>query len=80
MTLSFESQIGDAWDRSDEFNQKVSSGFQWRISGYSFYNYPIAIGFEIHKPHKSFKMEINDGDKILYGNENRMYFNILFGF
>ena len=80
MTLSFESQIGDAWDRSDEFNQKVSSGFQWRISGYSFYNYPIAIGLEIHKPHKSFKMEINDGDKILYGDENRMYFNILFGF
>ncbi|GIS36007.1 MAG: hypothetical protein Ct9H90mP7_0150 [Candidatus Neomarinimicrobiota bacterium] len=41
---------------------------------------PNSIGFEIHKPHKSFKMEINDGDKILYGDENRMYFNILFGF
>ena len=45
-----------------------------------FYNYPTAIGLEYHKPLKEFNLDIGDNAEIMYGMEDRMYFNILFGF
>ena len=80
MSLAYEGQIGDAWDRAKKYESKISTGVQLRMSGYSFYNYPIAIGLEFHKPHERFFIELENGDKISYGDENRVYFNILFGF
>ena len=39
-TLGFIAQIGDAWDRDQSsYNIKRSLGLDWRLSGYSFYNY-----------------------------------------
>ena len=80
MSLAYEGQIGDAWDRAKKYEPKISTGVQLRMSGYSFYNYPIAIGLEFHKPHERFFFELENGDKISYGDENRVYFNILLGF
>mgnify|MGYP001161351970 FL=1 len=78
--IGFESQAGDAWKRTDKFNFKQSYGAHIRISGYSFYNYPTAIGLEYHKPLKDFSIDIGDNTEIMYGAEDRIYFNILFGF
>jgi len=58
---------------------KKSIGFQWRINGFSFYNYPTAIEFEHHIPLDKFEDEINE-QKILYGKNGRSYFKILFDF
>ena len=80
MLIGFESQYGDAWNRKNNYNLKQSYGAHLRISGYSFYNYPTAIGFEYHRPLKEFSVDIGDGSEILYGDEDRLYFNILFGF
>ena len=78
--IGFESQAGDAWKRTDAFNFKQSYGAHIRISGYSFYNYPTAIGLEYHKPLNEFSIDIGDNTEIMYGMEDRIYFNILFGF
>ena len=80
MTMGFENQFGDAWNRTNTYDQKGSIGVQLRISGYSFYNYPTAIGIEYHQPQNQFYMDIGDGKNILYGDEDRVYLNILFGF
>lgn len=80
LLIGFESQYGDAWNRKNNYNLKQSYGAHLRISGYSFYNYPTAIGFEYHRPLKEFSVDIGDGSEILYGDEDRLYFNILFGF
>ena len=80
MTMGFENQFGDAWNRTNTYDQKGSIGVQLRISGYSFYNYPTAIGIEYHQPQNQFYMDIGDGKNILYGDEDRIYLNILFGF
>ena len=68
-TIGVEYQLGDTW--SDEFSLKQSVGLQLRLNGFSFYNYPTAIGFEVHRGLTNFED---------YGNENRYYFSLLFGF
>jgi len=76
-TLGLEYQFGDTW--TDEFNLKQSLGLQLRINGFSFYNYPTAIGLELHRGLTVFEIETDD-ELIKYGSENRFYFSILFGF
>ena len=72
-------QIGDAWTAADNHAWKKSVGIQWRINGYSFYNFPTAIEFEIHQGLTKFDREIK-GDLISYGDEPRAYARILFDF
>ena len=40
-------QFGDAWRDKHDQMWKNSAGLQWRINGFSFYNYPTAIELEI---------------------------------
>ena len=80
-TLGIITQLGDAWNNDQsKISIKRSVGFESRLSGYSFYNYPTSIGFEIHKGIDSFIMDIGDGIPLSYGGENRYYLSILFGF
>ena len=58
---------------------KKSVGVQFRINGFSFYNYPTAIEFEYHKPLNKFEDSYNE-EKIFYGEDARSYFKILFDF
>ena len=76
-TLGIEYQFGDTWN--DEFNMKQSVGLQLRFNGFSFYNYPTALGFEVHRGLTNFT-KFNNSDKINYGDENRYYLTLLFGF
>ena len=78
--IGFEHQYGDAWNRNNNPEFKKSYGAHIRLSGYSFYNYPTAIGLEFHRPSNQFNVNIDNSSDILYGNDDRMYFNILFGF
>ncbi len=78
--FGFESQYGNAWNRTEDFKPKHSYGAHIRFSGFSFYNYPTAIGLEYHKPMNKFNIDIGDGSNLIYGDEDRIYFNILFGF
>jgi len=70
-------QAGDAW--SGDFQLKQSVGIQWRFNGFSFYNFPTAIGLELHRGLNTFTKEVN-GNVYKYGQENRFYLSILFGF
>jgi len=74
-------QIGDAWRGRDiSFDTfKRSLGIQWRLNGFSFYNYPTAIEVEFHQPLDKFTLSIND-NIISYGEEGRTYVKILFDF
>ena len=76
-TFGVEYQLGDTW--SDDFNLKQSIGAQLRVDGFSFYNYPTAIGLEVHRGLTQFDKHINN-EIVKYGNENRYYFTLLFGF
>ncbi|MEE9572435.1 MAG: hypothetical protein V3W20_05270, partial [Candidatus Neomarinimicrobiota bacterium] len=76
-TIGLEYQFGDTW--TDDFNLKQSVGVQLRFNGFSFYNYPTAIGFEVHRGLTNFT-KFNESDKINYGDENRYYLTVLFGF
>ena len=79
-TLGFIGQTGDAWSRNiDESNWLRSIGIQWRINGFSFYNFPTAIELELHRGLDEFNKTVND-ETYAYGNENRFYFKLLFGF
>lgn len=80
LLVGYETQFGDAWNRVDDFAPKQSHGVHIRISGYSFYNYPTAIGLEYHKPLNTFNIDIGDGSNLIYGDDDRAYFNVLFGF
>ena len=80
-TLGIISQFGDAWNRNESnYSLKRSFGFEWRLSGYSFYNYPTSIGVEYHRGLDEFTMDIGDGVPIDYGKKGRFYLNVLFGF
>ena len=80
-TFGIISQIGDSWNNDlSKINYKKSIGIESRFAGYSFYNYPTAIGFEVHKGIDKFKMDIGDGNLLSYGGEIRYYLSILFGF
>ena len=69
-------QVGDAWSGTiKDFSLKRSMGVQFRLSGFSFYNYPTGIGVEIHRGLDKFIALDNE-----YGNDSRFYFTLLFGF
>jgi hypothetical protein len=72
-------QFGDAWRNKDDQMWKNSAGLQWRINGFSFYNYPTAIELEIHKGLTKFNRTIK-GESYSYGKEYRTYFRLLFDF
>jgi len=72
-------QFGDAWTNLFSPVWKKSVGIQWRLNGYSFYNFPTAIEFEIHQGLTKFEREIK-GELISYGDEPRAYLRILFDF
>jgi len=76
-TIGLEYQLGDTW--TDEFSMKQSVGLQLRFNGFSFYNYPTALGLEVHRGLTSFT-KITDDGQVDYGNENRFYVTLLFGF
>ncbi|NQV37456.1 MAG: PD40 domain-containing protein [Candidatus Marinimicrobia bacterium] len=75
--MGFIAQGGDAW--SDSFDLKPSLGFQWRFNGFSFYNFPTAIGLEVHQGQAKVTNTVND-KVYTYGKDNRFYFTLLFGF
>ena len=80
-TLGIIGQMGDAWNNDlSKISIKKSIGIESRLAGYSFYNYPTAIGFEMHKGIDKFTMDIGDGIPLSYGGETRYYLSILFGF
>jgi len=58
----------DLYDWIYKKKYKLSAGIELRLSGYSFYAYPIAVSYELHKP-------INDDTEPL-----KSYFSILFDF
>ena len=79
-TLGIMGQIGDAWDKNNEnpvWNR--SAGIQLRISGFSFYNFPTAIGLEFHRGFDTFERKI-ENKIVTYGNDQRFYLTVLFGF
>ena len=83
-TLGVIFQGGDAWGQKIDnyykgFSMKKSVGVQFRINGFSFYNYPTAIEFEYHKPLDKFEDVYNEA-KIFYGEDTRSYLKILFDF
>mgnify|MGYP001156786816 FL=1 len=77
-TLGLINQIGDAW-YPDKLLLKKSVGIQWRINGFSFYNFPTALELEYHQPLTTFSRTINN-DKIIYGDRSKTYVKILFDF
>jgi len=72
-------QVGDAWSQNSKINLKKSIGIQWRINGFSFYNFPTAIGVEMHRGLDDF-IKIVKGQEIKYGNEPTYYFSLLFNY
>jgi hypothetical protein len=79
-TLGFIVQTGDAWNPElSSFKLKRSTGVQFRLQGYSFYNYPTSIGVEIHRSLDTVTVE-TDGITLKYGKDFRTYVTVLFNF
>lgn len=76
-TIGLVMQAGDAW--TDDMSIKKSIGIQWRLNGFSFFNFPTAIEVEYHHPMDNFEREIND-EAIKYGENGRTYVKVLFDF
>ena len=72
-------QFGDAWRDKTDQAWKKSVGIQWRVNGFSFYNFPTAIELEIHRGLNKFNRVIK-GETYSYGKELRTYFRVLFDF
>ena len=72
-------QFGDAWTDGSSPRWKKSAGIQWRLNGFSFYNFPTAIEFEIHQGLSPFTRNIK-GKIFNYGEKPRTYIRILFDF
>ncbi|MBE76628.1 MAG: hypothetical protein CMG41_02695 [Candidatus Marinimicrobia bacterium] len=72
-------QFGDAWRHKSDQMWKKSVGVQWRVNGFSFYNYPTAIELEMHQGLNKFDRVIK-GETYSYGNEVRTYLRLLFDF
>ena len=72
-------QFGDAWTDVSSPRWKKSAGIQWRLNGFSFYNFPTAIEFEIHQGLSPFTRSIK-GKIFNYGEKPRTYIRILFDF
>ena len=80
-SIGWFGQLGDAWNRAEsKLDYKRSVGIEFRLQGYSFYNYPTSIGMELHRGLDIFKISMDNIKTIQYGGENRLYFTILFGF
>lgn len=77
--LGLVAQMGDAWVEKDQFKLKKSIGIQWRINGFSFYNFPTAISVEIHKGINQFTKQVKQ-QEIPYGKEPAFYFSLLFNY
>jgi len=78
--LGFVYQSGNAWKSDFDLSElKNSVGIQWRFNGFSFYNFPTAIELEMDRGLDVFEKKVNE-DEFSYGNENRFYFKLLFGF
>lgn len=74
--LGMVGQMGDAWDEKvGGFSAKRSIGVQFRLGGFSFYNYPTGIAVELHRGLDKFT-SLGHG----YGDELRTYIMLLFGF
>ena len=89
MTFGTIFQIGDAWVGRNSLNYitknnlwKRSYGFQVRLNGFSFYNYPVAIEYEIHQPIDEVvnKYVNNNEEEVIYEKKSRSYIKILFDF
>ena len=79
-TLGIIGQTGDAWDsKTENSDWKYSAGIELRISGFSFYNFPTAIGLEFHRGFDTFERKI-ENNMLTYGNDERFYLTLLFGF
>ena len=79
-TLGIIGQTGDAWDsKTKNPDWKYSAGIELRISGFSFYNFPTAIGLEFHRGFDTFERKI-ENNMLTYGNDERFYLTLLFGF
>lgn len=79
-TFGIITQIGDAWDQKTENpSWNRSAGIQFRINGFSFYNFPTAIGLEFHRGMDTFERKI-ENNILTYGNDQRFYLTVLFGF
>lgn len=78
--LGFVYQIGNTWEGPWDKNKLLRSyGIQWRFNGFSFYNFPTAFEMELHRGLDTFTREI-DEQSYTYGNDNRFYLKLLFGF
>ena len=44
-----------------------------------FYNFPTAIGLEFHRGFDKFERKI-ENEMVTYGNDQRFYLTVLFGF
>ena len=89
MTFGTIFQVGDAWVGKNSLNHikengfwKRSYGFQVRLSGFSFYNYPIAIEYEVHRPLNEVvnKYVNSNEEEVIYEKKSRNYIKILFDF
>ena len=89
MTFGTIFQVGDAWIGENSLNHvnennswKRSYGFQIRLNGFSFYNYPVAIEYEIHQPLDVVvnKFVNSNREEVIYEKESRSYIKILFDF
>jgi len=76
-TLGLIFQGGDAWIEGPEW--KTSVGLEFRMNGFSFYNYPTAIGIEAHQGLTSFTINSN-GDSWSVDLKPRYYLTVLFDF
>ena len=81
-TIATIFQFGDSWGNENKFSLKKSVGIQWRLNGYSFYNFPIAIEAEAYQPLNIVKVRSNyEPEQVTtYDKEPRFYFKILFEF
>lgn len=74
-------QIGDAWTSKNNHTWKKSVGIQWRMNGFSFYNFPTAIEVEYHQPLNIVRNEhVAQNSQTTYEKDPRTYIKILFDF
>ncbi|MEE8335712.1 MAG: BamA/TamA family outer membrane protein [Candidatus Neomarinimicrobiota bacterium] len=80
IALVFITQAGDAWNpKFNNFTLKKSAGVQMRFQGFSFYNYPTAIGIGIHHGFDNYSDPAGEYLGRLK-EKNRVYFTMLFDF
>jgi len=74
-------QVGDAWIDNTNMRWKKSIGIQWRMNGFSFYNFPTSIEVEYHYPLNIVRNEyVAQNKTTIYEKKPRTYLKILFDF